>query len=79
MSDARNFNELRKWLRKEIDAEIESVRNVNLSTDLQMRADSKVTAYHRVLRAMDGIEAAEMKAEIENRPSIKEYWVKAGE
>lgn len=71
----KEFNELRKWLAKEMHVESEAADKVHSSDNTRMRAMAKAVAYNRVLQKMDEIEAESAKAEIESNPSIREMCV----
>ena len=74
-SETSQMNELRKWLASEMQDEAQASGQVNRSDSTRMRAMVKAVAYNRVLQKMDEIEAASAKAEVENRPSIRDLWV----
>ena len=74
-SETSQMNELRKWLASEMQDEAQASGQVNRSDNSRMRAMAKAVAYNRVLQKMDEVEAASAKAEVENRPSIRDLWV----
>jgi hypothetical protein len=75
MEGQQMMNELRRWLASEMQDEAQASGMVNRSDNTRMRAMAKAVAYNRVMQKMDEIEAASAKAEVENRPSIRDLWV----
>lgn len=75
MNEAKQFNELRKWISGEIHKESEIIASVVQSELSRMRAMSKASAYGDVMQKMDEIEAATASEENKQRPLIGDMWV----